>query len=102
MQRTALRAAADAEQSRAGLFGGHHVRKWLPAKHRRPQARGAMPGLVWRNACKTLAESSARLSRALVRRAHRLTSSTSVLQAFGAVRSRHAAQAMRLVGRIPS
>src|SRR5213080_2699655 len=45
----------DPEPSRAGLFGGHHVRKWLPAKHRRPQARGAMPGLARRNACKTLA-----------------------------------------------
>src|SRR5438876_4495087 len=33
-------------QSRAGLFGGHHVRKWLPAKHRRPQARGAVPGVA--------------------------------------------------------
>src|SRR6266550_5617204 len=48
----------DPEPSRAGLFGGHHVRKWLPAKHRRPQARGAMPGLVRRNACKMLVESS--------------------------------------------
>src|SRR5439155_10341793 len=53
----------DPEPSPAGLFGGHHVRKWLPAKHRRPQARGAMPGLVRRNACKMLVESSARLSR---------------------------------------
>src|SRR6266571_7478560 len=44
----------DPEPSRAGLFGGHHVRKWLPAKHRRPQARGAMPGLVRRNACEML------------------------------------------------
>src|SRR5947199_10386271 len=45
----------DPEPSRAGLFGGHHVRKWLPAKNRRPQARGAMPGLSRRNACKTIA-----------------------------------------------
>src|SRR5438552_4957168 len=56
------------EPSPAGLFGGHHVRKWLPAKHRRPRARGAMPGLVRRNACKMLVESSARLSRTVVRR----------------------------------
>src|SRR5881296_3700147 len=45
----------DPEPSRAGLFGGHHVRKWLPAKHRRPQAKKVMPGLARRNACKTLA-----------------------------------------------
>ena len=38
----ANRDAPDPEPSRAGLFGGHHVRKWLPAKHRRPHARGAM------------------------------------------------------------
>jgi hypothetical protein len=48
----------DPEPSRAGLFGGHHVRKWLPAKHRRPQAWKLMPGLVRRNTCKTLAEAS--------------------------------------------
>ena len=52
----------DPEPSRAGLFGGHHVRKWLPAKHRRPQARGAMPGLARRKACKMLVESSGPLS----------------------------------------
>src|SRR5947208_17149793 len=56
-----LASYPDPEPSRAGLFGGHHVRKWLPAKHRRPQARGAMPGLARRNACKMLVESSARL-----------------------------------------
>src|SRR3989442_11652965 len=52
----------DPESSRAGLFGGHHVRKWLPAKHRRPQAWKLMPGLARRNACKMLAKSSGRLS----------------------------------------
>lgn len=51
----------DPEPSRAGLFGGHHVRKWFPAKHRRPQALLAMTADVRRNACKMLAESSARL-----------------------------------------
>jgi len=40
MQRTALRAAAGAEPSRAGLFGGHDVRKWLPANHRRRKLGG--------------------------------------------------------------
>src|SRR5690242_1948360 len=46
-------------QSRAvRVFGGHHVGKWLPAKHRRPHARGALPGLARRNACKMLVESS--------------------------------------------
>src|SRR5437879_2325111 len=60
---------SDPEPSRAGLFGGHHVSKWLPAKHRRPHARGAMPGLARRNACKTLVESSARLSSPMIRRA---------------------------------
>src|ERR1051326_8133320 len=44
----------DPELTRAGLFGGHHVRKWWPAKHRRPQAYKVMPGLARRNACKTL------------------------------------------------
>ncbi len=44
------------EPSPAGLFGGHHVRKWLPAKHRRPRARRIVPGLVRRNACEMLAE----------------------------------------------
>src|SRR5437899_1906354 len=48
----------DPEPSRAGLFGGHHVRKWLPAKHRRPQGWKLMPGLARRNACKMLVESS--------------------------------------------
>src|SRR2546426_7141678 len=52
--------------SRAGLFGGHHVRKWLPAKHRRPPARGATPGPARRNACKMLVESSGQLSRMVV------------------------------------
>jgi len=70
----------DPEPSPAGLFGGHHVRKWLPAKHRRPQARGAMPGLVRRNACKMLVESSARLSRTVVRRVPK--TGASVLQVF--------------------
>src|SRR2546421_8715465 len=68
----------DPEPSPAGLFGGHHVRKWLPAKHRRPQARGAMPGPVRRNACKMLVQSSARLSRTVVRE----ETGASVLQAF--------------------
>src|SRR2546427_8251823 len=66
---------SDPEPSRAGLFGGHHVRKWLPAKHRRPQARGAMPGLVRRNACKTLAKG---ISQGIARELCRLAS----LQAF--------------------
>jgi hypothetical protein len=42
----------DPEPSRGGLFGGHHVPKWLPAKHRRPQGWKLMGR---RNACKTLA-----------------------------------------------
>src|SRR2546422_2855076 len=61
------------EPSPAGLFGGHHVRKWLPAKHRRPQARGAMPGLARRNACKTLVESSATLLLNVGQERYRLT-----------------------------
>src|SRR5437773_8860798 len=48
----------DPEPSRAGLFGGHHVRKWLPTKHRRTRGWEVMPGLVRRNACEMLAESS--------------------------------------------
>src|SRR6266550_4717438 len=61
--------SADPEPSPAGLFGGHHVRKWLPAKHRRPQTRKVMPGLARRNACKMLVESSGRLSWCRIRRA---------------------------------
>ncbi len=53
-----VKGSPDPEPSRAGLFGGHHVRKWLPAKHRRPQARKVMPGPARRNACKMLVESS--------------------------------------------
>jgi len=54
-----LRSSRHPEPSRAGLFGGHHVRKWLPVKHRRPQARGAMPAYARRNACKMPVRSSA-------------------------------------------
>ena len=48
----------DPELTRAGLFGGHHVRKWWPAKHRRSQASKVRPGLDRTNACKTLATHS--------------------------------------------
>ena len=48
----------DPELTRAGLFGGHHVRKWWPAKHRRSQASKVRPGLDRTNACKQLATHS--------------------------------------------
>ena len=31
------------EPSRPGSFGGHHVREWLPAKHRRSEGSADMP-----------------------------------------------------------
>jgi hypothetical protein len=41
-------------------------RKWRPDEHRRPVGLTPMPAYVRRNACKTLVESSARLSLPLV------------------------------------
>src|SRR2546428_13965507 len=71
----------DPEPSRAGLFGGHHVRKWLPAKHRRPQGWGAMPSHARRNACLNACREFWSTLQKSSQESTSTDSSTSVLQA---------------------
>ena len=52
----------DPELAPQGPKSGQFDREWRPDEHRRPVGLASMSAPFRRNACKTLAESSARLS----------------------------------------